>query len=46
MGRELEAGEQVGTDDLVGGKHLLMVENVKRDFRTFYHVSALHKYRV
>jgi hypothetical protein len=30
LGRELEAGEQIGTDDLVGGKHHLMVENVKR----------------
>jgi hypothetical protein len=45
LGRELEAGEQVGTDDLVGGKHHLMVENVKRDGRTFDNVSAVHKYR-
>jgi hypothetical protein len=30
LGRELEAGEQIGVDDLVGGKHHLMVENVKR----------------
>ena len=31
LGRELKAGEQIGTEDLVGGKHHLMVENVKRD---------------
>src|SRR5215213_9556105 len=31
LGRELEAGEQVGTDDLVDSKHHLMVENIKRD---------------
>jgi len=45
LGRELEAGEQVGTEDLVGGKHHLMVEDVKRDGRTFDNVSAVHKYR-
>jgi hypothetical protein len=45
LGRELEAGEQVGTDDLVGGKHHRMVESVKRDGRTFDNVSAVHKYR-
>ena len=45
LGRELEAGEQVGLEDLVGGKHHLMVENVKRDGRTFDNVSAVHKYR-
>jgi hypothetical protein len=45
LGRELEAGEQIGTDDLVGGKHHLMVENVKREGRTFDNVSAVHKYR-
>jgi hypothetical protein len=28
FGRELEAGEQVGIEDLVGGKHHLMLENV------------------
>jgi hypothetical protein len=46
LGRELEAGEQIGTEDLVGDKHHLMVENVKRDGRTFDNVSAVHKYRV
>jgi len=45
LGRELEAGEQVGTEALVGGKHHLMVENVKRDGRTFDNVSAVHEYR-
>ena len=45
LGRSLEAGEQVGTEDLVGGKHHLMVENVTRDGRTFDNVSAVHKYR-
>jgi hypothetical protein len=45
LGRELRAGEQVGTEDLVGGKHHLMVENVKRDGRTFDNVSAVHNYR-
>jgi hypothetical protein len=45
LGRELEAGEQISTEDLVGGKHHLMVENVKRDGRTFDNVSAVHKYR-
>jgi len=43
--RELAAGEQVGIEDLVGGKHHLMIENVKRDGRTFDNVSAVHKYR-
>jgi hypothetical protein len=45
LDRELAAGEQVGIDDLVGGKHHLMIENVKRDGRTFDNVSAVHKYR-
>jgi len=45
LDRELEAGEQVGIEDLVGGKHHLMIENVKRDGRTFDNVSAVHKYR-
>ena len=43
--RELENGEHVRTEDLVGGKHHLMVENVKRDGRVFDNVSAVHKYR-
>ena len=29
----------------MGGKHHLMVENVKRDGRIFDNVSAVHKYR-
>jgi hypothetical protein len=45
LGRELEAGEQIGIEDLVGGKHHLMVENVKRDGRVFDNVSAVHRYR-
>jgi hypothetical protein len=45
LGRELKAGEQIGIEDLVGGKHHLMVENVKRDGRTFDNVSAVHAYR-
>jgi hypothetical protein len=45
LGRELKAGEQIGIEDLVGGKHDLMIENVKRDGRTFDNVSAVHKYR-
>jgi hypothetical protein len=45
LGRELEAGEHVDIEDLVGGKHHLMVENVKRDGRTFDNVSAVHMYR-
>ena len=45
LGRELEAGEHVGTEDLVGDKHHLMVENVKRDGHTFDNVSGVHKYR-
>ena len=45
LGRELEAGEQVGIEDLVGGKHHLMIENVKRDGRTFDNVSTVQKYR-
>jgi hypothetical protein len=45
LGRELEAGERIDIDDLVGGKHHLMVENVKRDGRVFDNVSAVHKYR-
>jgi len=45
LDRELAAGEQVGMEDLVGGKHHLMIENVKRDSRTFDNVSAVRKYR-
>ncbi len=45
FGRELEAGEQVGAEHLVGGKHHLMVENVKRDGRVFDNVGAVHRYR-
>ena len=45
LDRELAAGEQVGIEDLVGGKHHLMIENVKRDGRTFDNVSAVHKYQ-
>lgn len=45
LGRELKAGEQVDTEDLVGGKHHLMIENVQRDGRTFDNVSAVHGYR-
>jgi hypothetical protein len=45
LGRELEAGEQIGIEELVSDKHHLMVENVKRDGRTFDNVSAVHKYR-
>jgi len=45
LDRELAAGEQVGKEDLVGGKHHLMIENVKKDGRTFDNVSAVHKYR-
>jgi hypothetical protein len=45
LGRELETGELISINDLVGGKHHLMVENVKRDGRTFDNVSAVHKYR-
>jgi hypothetical protein len=45
LGRELEAGEQIGIEDLVGGKHHLMVENLKRDGRTFDNVSTVHSYR-
>jgi hypothetical protein len=45
LGRELKAGEQVGIEDLVGGKHHLMIEHVKRDGRTFDNVSTVHKYR-
>src|SRR5215207_4903267 len=41
--RELENGEHVRTEDLVGDKHHLMVENVKRDGRVFDNVSAVHK---
>jgi hypothetical protein len=29
----------------VGDKHELIVENVKRDGRTFDNVSAVHKYQ-
>jgi hypothetical protein len=45
LGRKLGTGEQVGIEDLVGGRHQLMIENVKRDDRTFDNVSAVHKYR-
>jgi hypothetical protein len=45
LSRELEAGEEIDLKDLVGAKHHLMVENVKRDGRTFDNVSAVHKYR-
>ncbi len=45
LGRELEAGERIDIKDLGGGRHHLMVENVKRDGRTFDNVSAVHKYR-
>jgi len=45
LGRELEPGEQIGIEDLVGGKHHLMIENVKRDGRVFDNVSAVHKYQ-
>jgi hypothetical protein len=45
LGRELKAGQQIGIEDLVGGKHHLMIENVKRDGRTFDNVSAVHSYR-
>src|SRR5215208_2234436 len=45
LDRELEAGEQIGVEDLLGGKHHLMIENVKRDGRTFNNVSAVHRYR-
>jgi len=45
LGRELEGGEQVSAEDMVGEKHHLMVENVKRDGRTFDNVSAVHNYQ-
>jgi len=45
LGRVLEAGEQIGIEDLRDGKHHLMIENVKRDGRVFDNVSAVHKYR-
>jgi hypothetical protein len=45
LGRELEGGEQISVEDLVGDKHHVMVENIKRDGRTFDNVSAVHKYR-
>jgi hypothetical protein len=45
LGRELEAGEQIGIEDLVGGKHNLMVENVKRDGSVFDNVSTVHQYQ-
>jgi hypothetical protein len=45
LGRELEAGEEIGIEDLLGDKHQLVVENVKRDGRTFDNVSAVHKYQ-
>jgi len=45
LDRKLAAGEQIGVEDLVGGKHHLMIENVQRDGRTFDNVSAVHKYR-
>jgi hypothetical protein len=43
LGRELEAGEQIGIYELVGDQHHLMVENVKRDGRTFDNVTVWHK---
>jgi hypothetical protein len=45
LDRELQDGEHIRTEDLVGGKHHLMIENVKRDGHTFDNVSAVHKYR-
>ena len=45
LSRELEAGEPVDIEDLMEGKHHLMVENVKRDGHTFDNVSGVHKYR-
>jgi len=45
LDRELAAGEQVGIEDLVGGKHHLMVENVKRDGRTFDNVATVHRFQ-
>jgi hypothetical protein len=45
LGRELKAGEQINIEDLVGGRHHLMIENVKRDGRTFDNVSTVHSYR-
>jgi hypothetical protein len=45
LDRELAAGENIGVEDLVGGKHHLMIENVKRDGRTFDNVSVVHRYR-
>ena len=45
LGREVEAGEQIGIEDLVEVKHHLMAENVKRDGRTFDNVSAVHQFR-
>ena len=43
--RKLEDGERVGTEDLEGGKHHLMVENMKKDGLVFDNVSAVHRYR-
>jgi hypothetical protein len=45
LDRELEAGEEIRTEDLAGGKHHLMVENIKRDGRTFDNVLAVHNFR-
>jgi hypothetical protein len=45
LDRELEAGEQIGFEDLLGGKVHLMIENIKRDGRTFDNVSAVQKYQ-
>jgi hypothetical protein len=45
LGHELKAGEQINIEDLVGGRHHLMIENVKRDGRTFDNVSTVHSYR-
>jgi hypothetical protein len=45
LGRELKSGEQINIEDLVGGRHHLMIENVKRDGRTFDNVSTVHSYR-
>lgn len=45
LGRELEAGEQIGVDDLVGGKHRLVIENVRKDGRVFDNVIAVYRYQ-
>ncbi len=45
LGRELEAGEQIGVEDLMGGKHHLMIENVKRPTRCRTCGRPSHQYR-